>query len=394
MKNIGIGARFALPAAASAIAGISAVAAAFFGAPPLILTAIILAGIIFSCAFCAAASGSLTKALADFTNAAASASKGNLKAFPETEGGDEIKRLGAALAEWHEAEKKLFGSIDAFAKQTEAGERDVFAEERPHDGAFREAAKNINSVARISSREFQEITDFVEKVAKGDAEAKLRRFSGSGARLSEAAEQLTSQIKSVNEEIKKAAAAYAGGGFSHRFEVSRAGGEWSRIVSNLNSLCETVNKSFAGINETAKRLSRFESIRESGGSQSGELHELKKTLAEISGRCAEYANEIAEAIETLANRDSAPVLSNDYEGAFGAVKDAINRASRSRIKTAAQARPSYQPEAPKPAAPAHVIKKPTQGVSSFTSSQPVLSRKNIIAPSASHVYDAKDFGKY
>jgi uncharacterized protein YukE len=267
-------------------------------------------------------------------------------------------------------------------------------EEKRWDGAYREALKNVNANYTNYLKDFDTVTEFINTASRGELRINTT-LSGERAKTAEAIEALTGNIRLLLAEVQSTQQAVAEGRLNYKADSVKLTGEWARAAARLGETVDAVAAPVSELKNLLERLRRGELSVTVSRSFKGEYGELFQSVDQLAGMLNMHNKELLAVLGDIARYTPGRSARRDYGGAFPSFKSAVSDACE-RLeqldKTMAKPAASFTPG--KPAISIHTTAKPTAKTDSFTSAQPSLGHRSVVAPSAAKVYDAKDFGKY
>jgi methyl-accepting chemotaxis protein len=316
------------------------------------------------------AAGAVTQPIKSLTDVVANLSKGNLHGMPAA--GIDYKALTNELVAFSATLTQWKDDITELNKNHAAGHTEALMDEQKYEGAYREAARGINSLLAIYNRDINEILDAVKGLAIGDLRAGNLSFPGKK-------EQYAKTVNDLKEHMKKATL-----DFQSVLDEYTAG---QKLMNESVNVLEKISK--GDISQTIT------------GNHEGDFVKLKNAVNNASASISGYVKEVTALVTDIAN---ASPSHREYTGPLPGLKDAFRylenyimrlEKQKSAPTPVSPVRTTFQPRVATPVvsrtATAAATPKKTGG---FTPSTPVLSSRTLVAPNASHIYDKKDFGKY
>ena len=397
MAKGGLAKRFSIIFIIAAFAAAASIIAWKFGSEMIFIAAVI-AGFAAVSIGAAAAMRSVQNSLGRLTDRVEACAKGGEPRF-ETDDSGEFGKLEGAISRFAAANEKFACEISLLAERHRSGEIAASLNEKDYEGKLRTAVAGINKAVKAHGGEFVELKTFISQLGRGNLSAKLNAMPGAKRQMSDEAENLRETLKAFCQKIIRASEAMSCGVFDSRPSENNFSGDFARAASTQDASAGTLGKALDEITLALSATAQCDFTRTAAGGARGALVPVRNAAAEINMRFGDYARDIANALNSI-ERGAAP--SKEYVGAFAPVKEALLRvskeyksiASASKPSFIANARPLQRPARDISAAPAETKKPAPSGPNQFISASPQLHKQTLVAPSAAHVYDAKDFGKY
>jgi methyl-accepting chemotaxis protein len=315
--------------------------------------------------------------------------KGDFNAQPSGVTDDELINAVQALSALL---KRYTDELNQTAKKQAVSASSL--EDKRWDGAYREALKNVNTAYSNYLKDFDAVTEYLVTASKGEPRPNAA-LSAERIKTAEALEAYTGNVRLLLAEIQAAQQAVSEGRLSYKTDAGKLSGELGRAVSRLGETADAVSAPVNELKNILERLKRGElSVTVTRGFK-GEYSELFQSVDQLALMLSTHNKELLAVLGEIARFTPGRSARRDYGGAFPSFKSAVNDACE-RLeqldKAAAKPAAAFTPGRPstliRPAA------KPAGKTDAFTSAQPSLGHRTVVAPSAAKVYDAKDFGKY
>ena len=405
MKKVSISSKFTIFVMLSFIILALVLTVAYFTSF-LILFATVAAGFVILLIYGVLAANSSAKYIGRLSEAVFEAGKGNFNHNLETGIEGEIGQLENALAEWINKINLLTDDLSALLKRNEEGDKHIGVNERPYDGRYRELIRNANSVFNNLANEWVDMTEYLKLISQGDIKKPLRSLPGIKLSVNDAANALCENITMISEEAKKISASISAGLISKRGETGLFKGEWARIAQNMYDICETMTKPVTEIKYIASRFSKCEYTQSITGNYSGDFLDIKTDLNKAASSIVTYIGEISTALNSMTGNKAYQPVNNEFIGAFANLKGSLNKAgdnfnslnnNKNKIPLkqipAQSINTTHKLAAAKPKNEVKNINNDNDH-SALIKAHPHIKKNTMLVPSAAHIYDNKDFGKY
>jgi methyl-accepting chemotaxis protein len=319
--------------------------------------------------------------------------KGDFTPQPSEAADDELITAVQALAVLL---KRFTDELNQTAKTQAAGAASI--DDKRWEGAYRDAIKNVNTAYTNHLKDFDAVTECITTLSKGELRPNAA-LSGERIKTAEALEALTGNMRLLFAEIQTVQQAVSEGRLNYKADAGRLGGELGKAVSRLGEATDAVAAPVNELKNMLERLKRGELSISVTRSYKGEYGELFQSVDQFASMISLHNKELLAVLGEIARFTPGRSARRDYGGAFPSFKSAVNDACE-RLDQLDKTAPTTKPAAGfTPGRPATSIRpaaaKPAAAkADTFTSAQPSLGQRTVVAPSAAKVYDAKDFGKY
>jgi methyl-accepting chemotaxis protein len=240
-------------------------------------------------------------------------------------------------------------------------------------GAYADMAAGINTLAQSHIKVTMKIVEVVGRYAKGDFSADMDRLPGEKAMITEAVDNVKSQMQLINHEIMQLVEAAKQGKLDVRADASRfefsfremvAGlndvldavvgplnvaaqcvdaisrgaippkntesyqGDFSTLINNLNTCIDAVNLLAAdtGRLSTAAAEGRL-SVRADASAHQGDFRKIVQGVNDTLDSVVGPLNEASSVLEQIAARNMTLRMQGAYRGDLAKIKEALNTAA-------------------------------------------------------------------
>ena len=266
----------------------------------------------------------ISKPIIRLVDVADNVAKGNLNVNIDASSKDEMGMLAGSFA-------KLIGVINSLINEISEMSRMVVIEgdieakiDTSHfTGSYQEVAESINGVINGIISDVLLLIGAMGDFAKGNFGSDIPKLPGKKAVMNESLDNLSSNLKSVNEDVLKLVHAAVDGQLSNRADVSAYAGDWATLVDGLNKLMHAVSAPATEIVEVMENISNGIFDRKMNGDYKGDFLALQKTINSTVVNISSYIEEISTVLHSLAQNDLNQEITREYVGEFSNIKDAL-----------------------------------------------------------------------
>jgi methyl-accepting chemotaxis protein len=376
-----------------------------FGTFRNIMLGALVLGVILLCILTVSVSGSISNQVVKLSEAVKDICRGNINKPVEISVNNELGVLEASTADLIDILTQWNYDFSGLCKKHGAGDTDGQMDGKFYEGVFREMARDVNTLLMDYNRDINDILDCTNALGQGDFRVPVKHFPGKKELYGRKLETLRTNLKTAADNFANRIKDSLDGR-ANSSDVNKLSGDWARIAQDMNNLLESVTKNIKEASDVLSRMGTGDFSQTATGDFKGDLSLLKQSVnsaaANLSGHIKDIANHIAGLSSPGRTR-------HEYSGPMAAVKDSF-RALESRIdllekqsditsdlKAASRPVPGRHTAASRVNTTHHSkaeAEKPSAAKPGFTAAIPVVNKKVLVAPNASHIYDKKDFGKY
>ena len=242
----------------------------------------------------------------------------------KTNNGDEIGTLSNAIADIINPFVHLITNLENMAQDINEGNTSSRINEQNYKGDFKKTATAINQTIDNLVQDNIKALDIVEQYGNGNFKAQLEKFPGERAIANKIVDQLQTNLKNIDSEIRSLISAVEKGDLSIKLDSSKYSGNWKDLIEGLNNV---VKGFVAPLNESSKVMAEVAkgnfSVRMNGNYQ-GDLVLIKSSINTTVTDLQQYILEISNILGKVANKDLTESIDREYLGEFVAVKNSIN----------------------------------------------------------------------
>ena len=295
---------------------------------------------------------------------------GKLDTEINSTGNNEISLLMNSIKKLVEGMKQLCASQQYLKKQHEEGKISYRIPVEDFSGTYAEMGKMTNDLVEAHISMKMQVVALISKYAQGDLSGDMERLPGEKARITEAMDNVKTNLLSISSEIQFLVEGALEGDFSRRGDATKYQYEFKQMIEQLNRLMQISDSGLSNVSHALGELSQGKLSHKIEGDYRGAFGQLKdssnQTVMQLNGivsqiklmvagaaagdfsqriDTAKYQNDFREmieglnqlmqisdsglsnvsrALEGLSHGDLSQTIEEDYRGAFGLLKDSSN----------------------------------------------------------------------
>ena len=209
----------------------------------------------------------------------------------------------------------LTGEMKHMSDEHNAGDIDVNIPASKFHGTYREMAQGINDMVNGHIAVKKKAMACIAEFGKGNFEAPLEKFPGKKAFINDTIEQVRKNLQNVSAEAILLANAAAQGELDTRADESKYAGTWQQIIAGMNRMLEGFATPIQDIGEILQRLARkdfsktieksypgaYGQLRDNVNRVVASIREAIVQITESASQFAEGSRVIAESSQSLAS---------------------------------------------------------------------------------------------
>ena len=296
---------------------------------------------------------------------------GKLDTEINSTGNNEISLLMNSMKKLVEGMKQLCASQQYLKKQHEEGKISYRIPVEDFSGTYAEMGKMTNDLVEAHISMKMQVVALISKYAQGDLSGDMERLPGEKARITEAMDNVKTNLLSISSEIQFLVEGALEGDFSRRGDATKYQYEFKQMIEQLNRLMQISDSGLSNVSHALGELSQGKLSHKIEGDYRGAFGQLKdssnQTVMQLNGivsqiklmvagaaagdfsqriDTAKYQNDFREmieglnqlmqisdsglsnvsrALEGLSHGDLSQTIEEDYRGAFGLLKDSSNQ---------------------------------------------------------------------
>jgi len=203
-----------------------------------------------------------------------------------------------------------------------------------YHNSYAEMIEGIHKIIDDQKNDIINMLGIVSKIGEGDFNFDIKDLPGKKAVLPQILRGVTTNLKSVSDEIKNMVhAAAVLGDLHYRIDESKFQGGWREIMEGLDSLAESVDKPVVEIRDVMEKLKQGDFETKITGDYAGDFLVIKNAVNSTLDSLATYIEEIKEDLTAISNGDLTTVITREYVGSFSTIKTSLNHISETLHKT-------------------------------------------------------------
>ncbi|MCL2015180.1 MAG: methyl-accepting chemotaxis protein [Defluviitaleaceae bacterium] len=278
---------------------------------------------------------SISRPLAEVSQAIKSVSQGNLNTnIRHTTNTDEVGLLAQSTQALVATLQRLIKDMDYMADEHEKGEIDVMMNPASFSGEYSVVVRKINHMVQ-STMETQDkaISTFVE-IADGNFTADIERLPGKKYKINVAINDMRKRIQSVSNNINKLIQAAADrGDLDIRIEEDNYTGGWRDIMKGLNKLSDAIDRPVVEIRNAMKKLGTGSFDIKIEGDYAGDFLLIKTAFNDTIKFLNDYIKEISGLLSAMAAGDLTRTTQHEYIGDFREIKTSLDNITHTMHRT-------------------------------------------------------------
>jgi len=207
-----------------------------------------------------------------------------------------------------------------------------------YENSFRDMVEIVNDVLEEETYNINHVViKILDRVGVGDFDINIHNKPGDFMRQAEAMQNLVDNLKAIRTEVKNMIYAVVNGDFTFEIDATKYQGDWSDIMTGLNSVIKAVDEPLKtvelGMNEL--KAGNFDLIEidriitEAGYSVraedfNGVFRTIIIAFEEAMVTTASYITEISKDLIAIAGGDLTTEITREYVGDFRNIKESLN----------------------------------------------------------------------
>jgi len=214
-------------------------------------------------------------------------------------GRDETGLMVEAMSAMQERLKSFTLAQGAMSKAHDAGDIDhrIAADEFP--GAYGEMAKQVNELAASHLAVQGRMAEVIGRYAVGDFSLDMDRLPGQKARITEAMDQVKSNLVAIKDEIGMLANSAAQGNFKVHGDEDKYEHAFREIVVTLNLLMDVSDRGLAEVARVLGAVSKGDLTEKITNDYAGTFGQLKDDSNQTVAQLTEIVGQIREASQAI-----------------------------------------------------------------------------------------------
>jgi methyl-accepting chemotaxis protein len=250
---------------------------------------------------------------------------GNLNIQLDTTSKDETGDLARTLNGVSSTLKDIVGSIkDMYHKHENEGSVYYTIDTSAFRGSYKEVADGVNQMVASYVKTCDDILETMENIANGDMKITLPAYKGNKGEVNKTVNKVTDTIKEIVRAIDALAKAGAEGNLDVTMDATRFGGEWAKIVKDMNVLMNAFGGAIGDTERALNELSLGNFAHRITTSYTGEYDKIKQAANHMGTSVDSYIKEVSDILGKIAKGDLTYQINRQYVGDFSAIKTSIN----------------------------------------------------------------------
>ena len=270
----------------------------------LVAAAIALAAVIVLCLVIAR---SIAASVRGATEAAQAVADGRFDLVIHTEQRDEIGQLQQALERMCRRLEDYSSAQGEMARRHDEGQISFRIDESAFPGAYGRMVRETNGLVASHIDSIQRALQIMERYAIGDLSQDMDRLPGEKAVLTRTMDSVKANLRAINGEIRRLAAAAADGDFAARGDASRFDHDFRAMVDTLNRLMATADENLSALSTLLQGVAKGDLAQRMHGDFRGvfarmsvDANETVDRLEQIVGRIREGSDAVGSAAAEIA----------------------------------------------------------------------------------------------
>jgi methyl-accepting chemotaxis protein len=195
----------------------------------------------------------------------------------------------------------LIDEMNHMSKEHDLGDIDVKIDIDKFHGAYREMAQGINEMVFGHIGVKKKAMACVAEFGRGNFNAELEKFPGKKAFINDTIEAVRENLKEVSNEIKNLIKAANNGQLDKRGNAGSLEGDWSEMVTGINSLIEAIVLPIKEAASVMARIADKDITARVTGDYKGQLEEFKNDINVAATNLDEALQLIASSVEQVSS---------------------------------------------------------------------------------------------
>lgn len=249
--------------------------------------------------------------------------KGNFDAELERFPGKKVF-INEGIEELRRNLKTFISEMQNMSEQHDLGDIDVMVDEDKFEGSYKVMAKGVNDMVNGHINVKKKAMGCVAEFVKGNFDAELERFPGKKVFINNNMEALRKNLKDVNSEIGGLVNAAIEGNLNTRAKTDGFEGDWSKLVSGLNSLIEAIVEPIKEVTSVMNDISRGNLGVTISGYYQGEFAVLSEAVNKTAKDLNQVVGEISNVLGQVSDGNLDIDHVREYDGDFKNISDSLN----------------------------------------------------------------------
>ncbi|MDR1703563.1 MAG: methyl-accepting chemotaxis protein, partial [Clostridiales bacterium] len=191
-------------------------------------------------------------------------------------------------------------------------------------GAYNEVAASVNGTVDGLVTEVLMVVGFLDEFANGKFDLTMKPLPGKKELLKRTIDKMSLNLQSVSKDIGGLVSDAIKGKLSSRVDASSYKGGWAALLTDMNTLMETVSTPIKEAEEVLKLVAEGHFTRKMSGDYSGDFLVIKNSINNTVTNIMSYINEISKVLSELAANNLNQSIEREYVGSFSDIKNALN----------------------------------------------------------------------
>ena len=266
----------------------------------------------------------IASSLVTLTNNAKEISKGNFDIPIRVNGKSEIDVLANSIGDVVDTFNGIMQGLVVMKENLEAGEIDIYIDEKQFEGKYRETVEGVNAIAKYMNDCIYMAISGAKAYAEGDFEYVMEELPGKQKLLTDSFNHLRENLQLINGDVQTLIEHSLKGELEERADTSKFRGDWFSMLDNLNKMLDAVIEPVHEAYTVLAEVSKGNLSNKVVGDYKGDHALIKDSINNTVTFISSYITEIAEVLNTVANKDLTKRIEREYIGDFSAIKDAID----------------------------------------------------------------------
>ncbi|MDR0182910.1 methyl-accepting chemotaxis protein [Lysobacter arvi] len=245
------------------------------------------------------------------TQAAQAMADGRFDLVIHTEQRDEIGQLQQALERMCRRLEDYSRAQGEMARRHDEGEIGFRIDESAFPGAYGAMARDTNGLVASHIESIQRALKIMERYAIGDLSQDMDRLPGEKAVLTRTMDSVKANLRAINGEIQRLAAAAADGDFTARGDASRFDHDFRTMVDTLNRLMATADENLSALSSLLRGLANGDLETRMRGDFHGVFARMSRDANETVERLAQIVGGIRDGSDAIGSAASEIAAGND-----------------------------------------------------------------------------------
>ena len=237
---------------------------------------------------------------------------------------DELGILSRDIAQVVDTLGNITGDVVRLSTQYESGNISASLDSSQYKGGFAQMVTSVNDTISSMRDDITSLLRIVEAFSNGNFSVDVPVLPGEKILLTNACNTMKGNLMAINKEINTFTVSVNEGNLAHRSDVQAFSGDWSAILSGLNSLMATVAQPIDEVNSILQEVSTGDFSRKITTNYKGEFAVIKESINVTTTNLTAYIGEIADVLHKMSNNNMNVGIRTNFLGEFAQIRTSIN----------------------------------------------------------------------